>query len=114
MAKKSKVDIIKKIIDISPDDPGSLSEQYVTKKSGKKLGPYWLFQTSIDGEKVSIRVPAEDVNEISDYIKKLKQIKKIHSKKATKLLDTYMDAISSMAVGNIPPSKNKEKATEKE
>lgn len=108
MAKKSKADIIKKIIDISPDDPGSLSEQYVTKKSGKKLGPYWLFQTSIDGEKVSIRVPANEVDELAEYIQKLKKISKMHSKKATKLLDTYMDAISNMPAGSIPPAKNKD------
>jgi hypothetical protein len=103
MAKQSKVDIIKKIIDISPDDPGSLSEQYITKKGGKKLGPYWLFQTSIDGEKVSVRVPKDDVEEIADYIKKLKKISKAHSKKATKLLDTYLDAI-----GNLSPAKHEQ------
>ena len=107
MPKKSKVDLIKKIIDISPSDPGSLSEQYITKKSGKKLGPYWLFQTSIDGEKVSIRVPAEEVDEVTDYIKKLKKIKSAHSKKATKLLDTYMDAISNISAGHVPPKAKK-------
>ena len=109
MPKQNKVDIIKKIIDISPEDPGSLSEQYVTKKSGKKLGPYWLFQTSVDGEKVSIRVPAENVDDVADYIKKMKRLHKTHLKKATKLLDTYMDAISEISPGHVAPKKSEEK-----
>jgi hypothetical protein len=108
MPKQSKVDIIKKIIDISPEDPGSLSEQYVTKKNGKKLGPYWLFQTSVDGEKVSIRVPKEYVDDIADYIKKMKRLNKTHMKKSVKLLDTYLDTLSELSPGHVPPKANKE------
>jgi hypothetical protein len=107
MAKYSKADIIKKIIDLNPEDPGSLTEQYITKKNGKKLGPYWIFQTSSAGNKVSIRVPKNEVEEVDDYISKMKQKNKIHVKKATSLLDTYMDAISDISPGHVPPTKDK-------
>jgi len=107
--KQNKVDIIKKIINISPEDPGSLSEQYVTKKNGKKLGPYWLFQTSVDGEKVSIRVPTDNVDDIADYIKKMKRLHKTHMKKSVKLLDTYMSAISDISPGHVAPKKPENK-----
>lgn len=97
MPKRTKADIIKKIIDINPNDPGSLTDQYITKKSGKKLGPYWLYQTSIAGDKISIRVPKEEVDDIQDYIDKMKTKNKIHIKRNSKLLDTYMDAISDVS-----------------
>lgn len=105
MAKKTKADIIKKIIDLNPGDPGSLTEQYITKKNGKKLGPYWIFQTSSSGHKVSIRVPKDEVDEVEDYISKMKNKNKIHTKKTTSLLDTYMDAISDISPGHVPPTK---------
>lgn len=107
MPKLSKSDIIKKIIDINPDNPGSLSEQYITKKNGKKLGPYWLFQISSHGNKVSIRVPKNEVDEIEDYIKKMKNKSKIQDKKAGKLLSTYLDTISDISPGHIPPNPSK-------
>ena len=98
MPKNSKTDIIKKIIDINPEDPGSLTDQYITKKNGKKLGPYWIYQTSSSSQKVSIRVPADEVDEIKDYIDKMKNRNRIHRKKNAKLLDTYMDAISDISI----------------
>lgn len=107
MAKYTKSDIIKKIIDLNPENPGSLTEQYITKKNGKKLGPYNIFQTSHVGSKVSIRVPKDEVEEVEYYIAKMKQKNKIHIKKATSLLDTYMDAISDISPGHVPPNKDK-------
>jgi len=109
MPKQSKVDIIKKIIDISPNDPGSISKQFISKKNGKKLGPYWLYQTSVAGKKISIRVPKHDVDDLEDYIDKMKKHSTTNTKKSTKLLDAYMDAISELSPGHVPPTKkNKE------
>jgi len=108
MAKYSKTDIIKKIIDLNPEDPGSLTEQYITKKNGKKLGPYAIFQTSHAGSKVSIRVPKDEIDEVEDYIAKMKNRNKVAIKKSTKLLDAYMDAISDISPGHVPPIKKGE------
>lgn len=107
MPKLSKSDIIKKIIDINPDNPGTISQQYITKKNGKKLGPYALFQTSVNSSKVSIRVPQNEVDEIEDYINKMKNKSRVHEKKAGKLLSTYLDTISDISPGHIPPSNQK-------
>jgi len=107
MPKLSKSDIIKKIIDISPDNPGTISQQYITKKNGKKLGPYALYQTSVKSEKVSIRVPQNEVDEIEDYIQKMKNKNKIEDKKAGKLLSTYLDTISDISPGHVPPTPSR-------
>ena len=109
MQKKTKADIIKKIIDLRPEDPGSISEQYIHKKNGKRLGPYYLWQSSKAGKKVSIRLNKSDVTEIKDYIKKMKTLDKIHNKKTTKLLDTYLDTINDISPGATPPVKEKDK-----
>jgi hypothetical protein len=109
MAKLTKADIIKKIIDLNPEDPGSLTSQYITKKNGKKLGPYWIFQTSSSGHKISIRVPVNEVDEIEDYIQKMKNKQKVQVKKSTKLLDTYMDTIADISPGATPPTPSTKK-----
>lgn len=110
MAKKTKADIIKKIIDIDPENPGSISEQYITKRNGKKLGPYFLWQSSRGAQKISIRVPKNEIDEIEDYIKKMKDKNRIQVKKTSKLLDTYMDTIADISPGHVAPiNKTSEK-----
>lgn len=109
MAKQTKADIIKKIIDLNPENPGSVSEQYVTKKNGSKLGPYSLYQTSSRNKKISIRIPQKEVLEIEDYIKKQKDKMKVSAKKVGKLLQTYMDTISDISPGATPPVNTSKK-----
>lgn len=106
MAKVSKINIIKKIIDLNPENPGTITDQFITKKNGKALGPYPLFQGSINGKKISVRVPAEDVDEVKDYIKHIENKNKLEDRKIGKLLSTYMDSLGDIKkTPTLPPKK---------
>jgi hypothetical protein len=97
--KGSKVEYIKKIIDLQPEHPGSISSQEHKTKAGK-VKTYHLWQTSVNGEKVSVRLSKPgDISEIEDIINKHKNKEKIHSRKVLKMVDTFKDAISGLGAG---------------
>jgi len=108
--KESKVQYIKKIIDLQPEHPGSISSQEHKTKAGK-LKTYYLWQTSVNGEKVSVRLSKpNDISEIRDYMDKLKHKEKAHSRSVLKMVDTFKGAISELGAGkrgNIQNLKGK-------
>lgn len=108
--KESKVDYIKKIIDLQPEHPGSISSQEHKTKAGK-IKTYHLWQTSVNGEKVSVRLSKpSDISEIEDLINKHKNKEKIHSRRVLKMVDTFKGAISELGAGkrgNIENLKGK-------
>lgn len=114
MAKElSKVPNIKKYIELDPENPGVVSTQRYTNKEGKKSKPYYLWQSSILGEKISIRIPKEDVGKVKQMISSAKATTRSADKKTISMLKTYRAALDNLIKRNRKVRDRNEKAEAK-
>lgn len=67
-----KSEVLKRLAGIGPARRGQLSEQwYVSAGSDgkkRKTGPYYVWQRSVGGKKVSVRIPKEDAARVREEI----------------------------------------------
>lgn len=96
----SKIPRIKKYIMLDPAHPGTLSKQRYTTANGKKSKFYYLWQSSILGEKKSIRVPKESVGAIKEFIEAAKDAAKRNDSKTISIKKTYDKALELLIEKN--------------
>lgn len=114
MAKElSKVPQIRKYIELDPENPGVVSVQRYVNKEGKKSKPYYLWQSSILGEKISIRVPKEEVGQVKQIIASAKAKTRSADKKTISMLKTYRNALDNLIKRNRKVRDRNEKAAAK-
>ena len=109
MKKISKLPIIKKIIELQPDHPGTISKQQFSLKSGKKSRIYWLWQTSKAGQKISIRLKEKEVAELKSFITELKRHNKLQTRKDVKSVGVFKSEISKLSQENLKGGFENEK-----
>lgn len=101
MAKElSKVPQIKKYIELDPKNPGVVSAQRYVNNEGKKSKTYYLWQSSILGEKISIRLPKEDVGKVKQIIAAAKATSKSKDKKIVSTMKTYRAVLNNLIIRN--------------
>jgi len=101
MAKElSKVPQIKKYIELDPKNPGVVSAQRYVNKEGKKSKTYYLWQSSILGEKISIRIPKEDVGKVKQVISAAKATAKASEKRTISVMKSYREGLSNLIERN--------------
>lgn len=96
----SKIPRIKKYIMLDPAHPGTLSKQRYTTANGKKSKYYYLWQSSILGEKKSIRVPKESVGAIKEFIDSAKDAAKRNDSKTISIKKSYDKALELLIEKN--------------
>lgn len=101
MAKElSKVPQIRKYIDLDPKNPGVVSVQRYINKEGKKSKAYYLWQSSVLGEKISIRIPKEDVGKVKQIIASAKATARSSDKKVVSAMKSYREALNNLIIRN--------------
>jgi len=111
MKELSKVPIIKKYINLDPRHPGTVSKQRYHYKNGRKSNVYYLWQSSILGQKKSIRIPKEEVAKVKAIIKSAKASTDIDDARTATTLKSYRKALDQLIERNREiRAKNGEKA----
>lgn len=100
MKELSKVPLIKKFISLDPANPGVISKQRYVSAGGKKSKVYYLWQSSILGEKQSIRIPKESVGAIKQFITAAEDKAKREDSKTISALKSYKKALETLMAHN--------------
>ena len=113
MKELSKVPLIKKFISLDPANPGVISKQRYISADGKKSKIYYLWQSSILGEKQSIRIPKEAVSIIKQYIASAERKAETEDSKIISTLKSYRKALENLISHNKSVrAKNKDLSKE--
>lgn len=97
MKKVSKIPLIKKIIQLQPEHPGTISKQQYKLAGGGKSKVYWVWQTSKAGEKISIRLKDDEVSDLKSFITELKHHNRIKHKKEIRMVDVFKSEVSKLS-----------------
>lgn len=96
----SKVPLIKKIIQLDPEHPGTISKQRLTLSNGKKSKFYYLWQSSKVSKKQSYRLQDSEAAQIKAYIAKLQKEAKADAQSKINTLDVLKKSLDQISDRN--------------
>lgn len=79
--ERQKETAIRKLMEIKSARRGQISEQYYERKTDDgrtiKLGPYYVWQRWVKGQKISVRIPPEHVAQVKEDLERGRDVQKI-------------------------------------
>lgn len=79
--EQQKETAIRKLMEIKSARRGQISEQYYERKTDDgrtvKVGPYYVWQRWVKGQKVSVRIPPEYLAQVREDLAKGREVQKI-------------------------------------